>query len=306
MEDLNNNKFIQITNEWFYHSQDIKQNFANKYGDRGFLLLCNIKRTLSMRGYCIFNTYFAEEWFNYTRKNQQEKLFNLLHQFSNQSLFTVNKKLISLEGEYNLPDIYKGNMTIHPLLEFECNYFQLYDYEINRILNINDNSDKSKLLLLFAALKYHYNITTNICYPTMDTIQEETGLSRHVIINGINTLQEIGLILYKNVGTKIFKNGDIRQGNNIYTMNYLGNDKKLSQCILNEKNKLYDMQLQIYTSLTGNKKRSISTKIRHLNNRFEKGKINEEQYNNQYNILQEQYEELKLITKDELKQQDIK
>ena len=133
----------------------------------------------------------------------------------------------------------------------------LYDFELDTICNSEYKVDKNLLLLTFVTIKSHINNQTKICYPTIDTIQRECNIkSNNTVLYYIDILKELGLILFENVGTRVFKDGTIKQAGNIYTMNYEGHDKYLQTALDRYKVELEADGIKITKAKDANRKRS--------------------------------------------------
>lgn len=274
--------YITVPNNWFYPPD----HWIKHYKTKDYTFYIKLSQTQNIRKYYSFNLSNIKDWFNYNRKSQYQSIFTTLQNFNNDNI-------IKLHNTYNI-----DNLMQHKTIYLDINnsykgYFFLYDYEIDRILSYNqDDIDNEKLLLLFSCLKFHYNTETKVCYPTIDKIITETTLAKKTVLNGIKILQQLQLIICRNVGMKIFKSQGAKQGNNIYTMNYTGNKDILDQYIELQLKIAADKDIKITNNKKANIKRSIKAKQRHLANKYEKNLITKEQYTKQYNNLQEQYNDV--------------
>lgn len=280
--------FVTLSNEWFYTGRDNpeKEKFislARKYGSKGFLLLIKILQSRTSRNKYSICSHDIDEWFNYSKKKYTEGALKLLFDFQ-------KEKIIKLNQDYVVKDLLIKNLYLTPENKFEYGFFSIYDYEVDKIMNgYSGNSDKAKLLLLFGCIKSHYNTETKICYPTIKTISLETGMTDRTIIEGIDILSDLGLILYNNLGTKLYSDGKIREFENVYTMNYKGNDEVLEQYIKEQKELVVQT---IVVRNTANKRRSLKMKQRHLKYRYEEGKITKEEYDKTKDALEDEHKKL--------------
>ncbi len=283
--------FVKVDNRWFYTRSEIlkeryENNFARKYGARGFMLQVKLLQTRTNRNKYFVDLAYIKDWFNYSKKEYIQKVLKLLQQFN-------DKDIIKFTGKYNIDVSNMEHIYFTPNEEFPEKYFILYDYEIDRILvDYNGKLNKQKLLLLFGCLKSHYNTEHKICYPTIMRISLETKMSEKTILEGIKTLENLGLILYSNLGTKLFADGTIREADNVYTMNYEGNEKILNEYLEKELLKVDDEGAEIVKRETANARRSIKMKIRHLQDKYEEGKITKKQYDREKDKLETQHKKL--------------
>ena len=286
---MESKNFVRMSNQWF----EGKHSLALQYGERGLVLLAKMMQQQNIRGYYSFTDRHIQEWFGYTEQSYRsiKSVFDILDMFKHNGIVKFYK-------DYNFTkictDVIKFIPTSISLPDKE--YFILFDHEIDIILNSSQHHNKPKLLLLFGCLKYHYNTDTRFCYPTIKTLSEKTGLSEATILSYIDALVDLDLILYDNLGTALYSDGNVKECRNYYTMNYPGNKEILEQVITQVKQELQQQsknkQLKLINSVIGNKKRSIKTKLRHLTDKYSKGLISDQDYLFQRDALQADYEEL--------------
>lgn len=281
--DLTKETFIKIPNNWILGKE--KNNLIDKYTNKGLILYCLLKLCNTYLNKYKLTHYDIEEWFGVRRKRDKIKIINIIKKFNKDNI-------IKLMDKYNLDDIPKQNIYF-TFPNLNNDYFIVYHYEIVTILQVNQPEiDKYNLLLIFLAIKRHYSTQTKICYPGIDDIAKCIKLSHENILQGIQTLQNIELILYDNPGTKILNDGSIRESNNIYTMNYANNDIILQEYINKQKYNTDRQYIKQYNKKIANKKRSIKMKLNNLEEKYKNKKINQQQYIQQKNTLQKQYNKI--------------
>ncbi len=290
VEKSSKNYRIQIPNKWF--SVDSGTPYSAIYGEKGLLLLIRMLQQLTMRYKYSLTYCHIKEWFQYNDARSIKTIFKILNRFKQDGVFIfdrdydftrINKELI----------LYKPSPTFLPRLD----YFSLYDYEVDTILkDCRANIDKYKLLSLFACLKFYYHTKAKICSPSLDTLAAKTNLSINTIQSYLDILVDLRLILYENPGTKLFPNGEVKECNNIYTMNYKDNDKILKQEVARIKKELVKQEkqkeLKIINNKIGRLKTSIKMKMYWLRIRLERGVITQSEHDTQIYKLQAEYDEL--------------
>jgi small-conductance mechanosensitive channel len=127
------------------------------------------------------------------------------------------------------------------------------DYDIH--------TDKGKLLSVFLYIKGCINSVTNIAYPQIETIKKHTNInSDATIIKYIKILQDIGLILYDNVGLRMFADNSVKYAENAYVMNYEGYDRILEDYLVKKQEELNEKQVKVKNKKDTNLKRSETMK----------------------------------------------
>lgn len=290
MEEQN---YIRMSNNWFNGDDSL----SLQYGEQGFTLLARMMQRQNIRGQYDLTDRHIQDWFGYTAHSYRsiKKVFDILNMFKRNGIVKFCKDYDFTKVCTDIVEFIPTDSSL-PLNK----YFILFDDEIDTILKSgNKNVNKYKLFLLFGCLKYHYNTGTKYCYPTIETLSDRTRISVTTILSYIDVLVDLGLILYDNPGTKLYPDGTVKECNNYYTMNsmnYPGNKEILDQLITHAKQELQQQeesnQLKIVNNKIGNRKRSIRTKMYHLGNRLDKGKVTQEEFQLQYDALQAEYDEL--------------
>lgn len=278
-----------MSNRWF--RLDGGSNLCSLYGERGFALLAKMMQQRSARGEYSLTDRHIQSWFGYTTYREVKKMMLVLAEFQTDGLVIFN-------DDYNFDNVVNEVMKFEPttISEPDGDYFSLYDYEIDTILQSAKGCNKLKLLLLFGCLKYHYRSDTKVTHPSIELLSDETGLSQTSILAYIDTLVDLGLILYDNPGTRLYPDGNVKECNNIYTMNYKGNKAILDQAVERETQELHrqekENKLKIINKDIGNQKRKIKAKMRWQDKWLSDGKITQGEYDIQYSALQAEYDNL--------------
>ncbi len=295
-------KYIRVSNQWFDLVDG--KNLSLLYGSRGFTLQAKMMQRLNVRGLYDLTDRHIQQWFGYTNYREIKNIFTILDMFRRGGL-------INCSNDYDFAKVCTDVVVFQPtdILLPSSEYFIVYDYEIDTILiECAVKLDKFKLFLLFGCLKYHYNTNMKFAYPSIELLASETGLSHTTILMYLDILVDLGLILYDNPGTKLFLDGSVKECNNIYTMNYKGNEAILKQEIGRVVSELQEQEKQQKLKLTnnviGNKRRGICTTQRHLRNRFDKGLISRQEYDIQFIALEDEYN--KLVAKQNYIRKQIK
>ena len=283
---MQENLYIQIPTIWYIANKN-KERLSNKYNEKALVLLSHMLQTINLRNQYTINHYHLQEWFNLSKPSRTNDLFKILYSFE-------QDKIIAFSQNYNLPTVYKGNIYFDKGDTLtQNNYFTIYDYEFNRIITHQGNEDNHKLYNLFCCIKSHYNTETKICYPTIEQMSNETKLSEKIILKYIDILSsELELILYDNAGTRKTSDGNIKECENTYTMNYTGNDIKLQEHIDRYRERLIQNNYYQEKHKYGNRKRSIKMKLRHLENKLMDNKITEKEYTLTKDKLESEYNQI--------------
>ncbi len=278
--------YVTMQNEWFI-VDDTNIPMIHTYNEKGFILLFRLNQTKTYHTEYVFNHYHLQEWFNITKPCKTKEIMQLVQTFA-------KDKIITLSKDYDLCNtVYKGNILFNINNNYPRGYFRIYNYEADRILmEYSGKEDKYKLFSLFGCLKSHYNTDSKVCYPTIERMSDETRLSQVSIIQYIDILRDLDLILYENPGTRLFQDGMQREAQNIYTMNYEGNDIALAQHIEQYKNEILEGKIKLVVNQISNEKRKLKMKLVHLDKRYKKGSIESDEYNMEKDVLEERYEKL--------------
>lgn len=128
-------------------------------------------------------------------------------------------------------------------------------------------SDKKGLLATFGCLVSHINNSTKICYPTMDLIKLEAKIGRtETCSKYIETLVDLGLIIYDNAGVRTYMNEDgVISVHNLSNTYARPEDKELLQCSIDTLRERANFKpISKNRKKLANEKRSITQKINNL------------------------------------------
>lgn len=214
------------------------------------LVLSLLQQDKTFKGYYIFQLDDICNKLNISNNSRYKKIIiDLIKQFQ-------------AEGIIDYADEIKNNTLVRTNINLpENNYTQIYDYELNKILNYSGKESKYNIFNVFLAIKSKM-INKDYCYPSYADIKEYTGIgSDSTISNIINILtNDLKLILVANPGHRVFKNGEVKQGNNVYTMNLPENADLLVNVIDNYKKELEERKIEIAKRVEANIKRSEAMK----------------------------------------------
>lgn len=280
--DLSYEKYVTVSNKWTL-SKGKTKNLIQKYGNNALSLYCLSKQCRNHKGIHKITQHDFEEWFGANRKRDKMKLFKVMNHFVKEDFIVTSKN-------YNFDQLVKENIYI-TFSEIQGGFFKLYYYELDAIFDTDQNIiNKHSLLSILACIKTNYDeFNKKYCFPSIREMSVRARLSQRTVIDGVNLLRDMGLILYDNPGTRVLLNGDIKESNNIYTMNYKGNHKILKDYI---EKKRYEVDIEYkrqQNKQLSNSKRSIKMKLNNLDSKLDRGDITIEQYNNNKLNLDEQY-----------------
>lgn len=96
-----------------------------------------------------------------------------------------------------------------------------------QILTSNLRADtKGSTLLLYAVLA-QYTGEKEYCFPSIDTLANEVGVSTKTVYSLLDGLQNFGVLICDNNGVRQLSNGTFARSNNIYVMNDIPNAKEI-------------------------------------------------------------------------------
>jgi len=229
--------------------------YLTKYKSKSLLVYSLImKHFISSRNISIFSLNMILDYTGVQNTNTYAlyQIKDILTNFEKDNFFTYNKEP-------------KGDSLIIAKLKKELdNYILVYDFEMDTIYNhkLDKNIDRDKLYSVFCFIKSCINNETKVCYPTFETIKENTKIkSDNSLTQYLKVLKDdMELILYENIGLKVFKDKTIAQAGNIYAMNYQGSEHCLNLKLQEYKQELESKNIKIVNKEEVNNKRSESMK----------------------------------------------
>lgn len=235
----NTQNFVVIDNNL------IKQ---NKYAP---LLFGLIQLDRTMRGYYIFQLADICKKLNVSNSNSAYKkiITDLLKQFQ-------------AEGIIDFKDEIKNNTLVRAYIKLpEENFTKVYDYELEKILTYSGKESKYNIFNVFLAIKSKM-IDKSYCYLSYKDIKKYTGINSDTTISNIIYIlsNKLKLILVANPGHRVFKNGEVKQSNNLYALNTPENENLLANLIEKYKDELEQRKIKLVKAKKANKKRSIAMK----------------------------------------------
>lgn len=230
LEKLYNSGYIRLSNDWFKLKNGT--NLIQQIGTEGFFLFANLLRdTHTYRNYICFNRQLISSYFGGVRTEYTKIAYTALKSLIDNNILTLEQKI-----DFNKPkseDFIKAKINVNNL---ENKYFILFDKHLDIIMKCK-NIIKHKLLTLFCAIR-HRVFDNQYSYITFDTLEIETGINRRTLIKYVQTMKDVGLILYDNPGTRYYiHKGKHLKSPNFYVLNTEYGTQILSQAINEYKNK---------------------------------------------------------------------
>ena len=212
-DDLIDGGYIQLQNTWF--KTEGKTNLLLKIGTDGFLLLNILLSNRTFDNKVFFNKQLITNIFGNKRTENTIIAYKALKNL-------VDNDILILETDVNYDYPKTEDLIIAQVnfpITFKENFFMLYRHHLNIIKNNNFNVNEGKLLSVYCSIRYKiYN--DQYCKTDINHIVNETGINKKSIIKYIDVLQDLGLILYDNPGTRYFEDKDqYKEAPNFYVLN---------------------------------------------------------------------------------------
>jgi len=247
LSQLKNDKYVMADKDWF-----IEKNYIKEYKHDALLIYTYMIRGISSRGELYFSVNNIMDYLGVSHKNtnRRKKIIEILGSFDKDEIF-----------KFDIKKLNDGDLVVAKEIKELESFTILYDFEIDSIINYDSHTDKGKLLSVFLYIKGCVNSSSCIAYPQIETIKIHTNInSDSTIVKYINILQDIGLILFANVGLRVFADNSVKYAENAYVMNYEGYDKILNDYLLQKQIELSGKNVAIKNKKETNIKRSETMK----------------------------------------------
>lgn len=244
---LKNDKYVMVDKDWF-----IEKNYIKKYKHDALLIYAYMIRGINSRGELYFSVNNIMDYLGVSHRNtnKRKKIIDILTSFNKDKVFKFDIK------KFNDSDL----IVTKEIKEIDS-FTILYDFEIDSIIDYDLHTDKGKLLSVFLYIKGCINSSSCIAYPQIKTIKIHTNInSDSTVVKYINILQDIGLILFANVGLRVFADNSVKYAENAYVMNYEGYDKTLDDYLVQKQIELSEKKVGIKNKKETNIKRSETMK----------------------------------------------
>lgn len=202
----------------------IPNNFLlkNKYSNKTIYVYALIQKMFNYRGYTTFTLYWLFNELGIKNIDVQDEIRECLQKLQVDKIVRFNCNIICVD---------KNEMLFGKITIFKRNFVLIYDNEFDVIHNYNSKEDKYKLFSLFSSIKARMMDTKGYCYPSFDTIKENTGINSNTSVSKyLKILQDkLNLIMYENPGEFLTQeNGKWMQkpSNNIYVITARDNYKE--------------------------------------------------------------------------------
>lgn len=291
------NEFSKLTNQLFYvkvedengnNSYPREESILYKvgYDDKVILILHELFLGTNFRRECLLSLDYLIEKCGYKADKDNRKSFkNTLEKLKEIEL--INFELINKSNELLVID------TDGLMVMLNGNYTLLSDEELETFNKIIDVRKRTTLLKLYLYLKarttkrkdgedINMHCRPQVTYQKYETINEYTNISESRIKEYIDQLQEMKLIVYRNVG-KRYKETDkhqkLTEAPNVYAICNLQDDIE-AELELGIKQCKYDQEKQGYVIVDRdykNNNRKINGKKGNLTKKINNGTITEEE-----------------------------
>jgi len=226
----------------------------NKYDNETIFIYSLLQKNLSIQKQIIFNLkwLFKELNISHDSTKSRIRIRNILKKLHD------DKYIIF---DYDIKNIKSSDLIFAELNNdyLEDSFVKILIYEFDIIYKYN-SKDIFNIFCLFACIKSRID-SKKYCYPSFSTLKASTGIKSSTSISDyLKILQkDLGLIIYDNLGYGVIDD-KTEQLNNIYTMNYDGNNELLKEVIRARKDELEDYYIKIEKGISANKKRSETMK----------------------------------------------
>ena len=150
---MENNFYIKLENQWFQKDKETNCTLLDELGAESLLVYSILKRDVTIRNTIKFNLNDIYK----SLRIDKNKNSNMVKKIK-QSIIKMNNKLYTIHSDSNCNeyiDIHKinNNDTYYLKLNklIEKNFFIVYDWELDQIINIahNDSLSKAEIVSLF-------------------------------------------------------------------------------------------------------------------------------------------------------------
>jgi hypothetical protein len=300
MEIRENDTYIRIDNKYI---RDVE----NILTSEELTILALITMNLSCKGSCIFSITWLLDTLGYSRNNSRKvkDIKNILEELVNDGILKLYKNV--LNDKENIINI--NNIDRHDLLycdiEDTTDFTLIYDREILELINIA-NKHKLDTYSLINFVLYIYSFIDNneqdedykLCYPSFNKINEDIELSESTIIKYNNILQKYNIIRCDCAGYKETSKGKIKNSKMFYCR-YQDKDKLINRINTYRIKEGFIKQNKLSKDKS-NTRRSLTTIMNHLKEKVKNNTITEIE-SIRLELLQEEYEKLKYIEKEQTK-----
>lgn len=230
--DENYKCWVKIENEWFLTKDkdgNYKEGLLEEYESICLIVYTLMLRNLTTRNTIIFNlrNLYNILKIDYVKNTAMTaKIKRAIEKMSN-GLFTIYTDSDCKKKLNNEVDL---NSTYYCLLSrgnLDKNFIILYDYEVDKIIDIEIGEGMAKGTLLTQMAYYAKSFggdkegdNFGICFPSLETIKKNTLLCEKTVINNNERLRTMGLLLYGSAGINI-ENGTRKDDCNVYARPFM-------------------------------------------------------------------------------------
>ena len=291
--------FIKVDNKYI---KDVE----NLLSDEELTILTLITMNLTCKGLCTFTITWLLDILHHARSNNRKikDIKTILQKLIDDNIIILYKNIINID-ENVIEDInaIDKNDMIYCYIEDSDDFTIIYDKEILEVIHIAHKNNIDTYSLINFVLYIYSFINNNeldedykLCYPSLNKINDDTGLSETTIIKYTELLINNEIMLSDYAGYRETIKGKIRNGKMFYCRYQ---DKELlNKRINNYREKEGFIKQNKLSKDKSNMKRSIKQIINKLNNKLDKNIITDNE-RIRLNLLLQEYSELENRTTNE-------
>ena len=266
---------------------DIKDQYIGEFSDSHMLLLVYMQRYLTHGGSINFCMGWLFEDLNIKYRNTQIELINCLADL-------VSWNLLIVDDDINNSSVNKNTRIVAQLPGIDGRYTKLYDSEIVKILNVDEDIRVKKTMLYIYVVIASWIDDKGYCYPPYKYMKEDISTTSDNRINSaLVLLKEHGLIDYDNVGQILVEN-KVKQGNNVYVICVNSNYKnKLATGLKNRRSEFREKEVKFFTTTISNRQRGVKQRLNNLWKKYNSNDINDSELKELEKLEHEYYNLIK-------------
>ena len=293
--------FYKLDNKWF--STYPKDTYESTLS---ILMLLNVHT--NRQGYAIFTVNYLMSVFdvNVSSRKSIKRIKESLQFLYETNHFVVHKSFY----DDTIINVNFNNVNVYDTFCIELtppkkNYTMIYFNEVDSILRYDglEFRYRRNLLRLFCTLISHINNYSLCCFPSIETLSEETRIqSKTTCLKYIEILKDLGLIISDSASISLSKSGVTYTPYNIYARPEHSKELEIKVKLqYMEYSKKYDSLLKDINKLDGKKRRSLKQKMNYLDKERQFRDLTAEE-EERYLDLKVEYDDMeyKKITKEDL------
>jgi hypothetical protein len=291
LEIKENDTFVMIDNKYIKDGDYILTS-------EQLTILTLITINLSCKGICIFSITWLLDTLNHSRSNNRKikEIKQILQQFINDDIIKFYTNVLTDDNIITDISTIDKNDLLYCYIEDTIDFTLIYDREILELIDIA-NKHKLDTYSLINFVLYIYSFINNneqdedykLCYPSLDKINDEIGLSESTIIKYINALLLNKIIDCDYAGFKETSKGKIKNSKMFYCR-YQDKEKLINRINTYREKEGFIKQNKLSKNKI-NLKRSLKQQINILNKKMDKHTITDTE-EIRLKLLQEEYKNI--------------